>query len=140
MFHEWSIGTINVRTGREDEKLESVVRQINKARLSICALQEVRRLKTGSALITCKNDDDDKGSSYAVHWSGHSVKRQHGVGIVIQVDKGIDVIEVIPVSARIIVLDVIVYGCSLRIINCYAPTEDDSESAKNTFYCMLNKQ
>ena len=67
MFHEWSIGTINVRTGREDEKLESVVRQINKARLSICALQEVRRLKTGSALITCKNGDDDKGSNYEVH-------------------------------------------------------------------------
>ena len=49
-------------------------------------------------------------------------------------------VEVIPVSARIIVLDVVIYGCSLRIVNCYAPTEDDSDSAKNIFYQSLNKQ
>ena len=118
MLHQWSIGTINIRTGKDDEKLESVVRQINKARLSICGLQEVRRLKTGSVLIKC--EDNDETSTYEVHWSGKSVKRQHGVGIAIRVDKGIDVVEVIAVDARIIVLDVVVYGCSLRIINCYA--------------------
>ena len=135
MFHKWSIGTVNIRTGKDDEKLERVVRQINKAKLSICGLQEVRRLNKGSALIQC---NDESRNSYEVHWSGYTVKRQHGVGIAIRVDKGIDVVEVTPVSARIIVLDVVIYGCSLRIINCYAPTEDDSDSAKNVFYQTLN--
>ena len=93
-------------------------------------------MNTGSALIECK----ENGYNYEVHWSGNKVKRQHGVGVAILVDKGIDVIEVIPVSARIIVLDVVVYGCYLRIINCYAPTEDDSDSTKNTFYHTLDKQ
>ena len=140
MFHQWSIGTINIRTGKEDEKLENVVHQIDKARLSICGLQEVRRLKMGSALIESKTEGCDKSSRYEVHWSGYSVKREHGVGIAVRVEKGIDVVEVIPVSARIIVLDVVVYGCALRIINCYAPTELDSDSAKSTFYTALNKQ
>ena len=120
--------------------MENVVHQIDKARLSICGLQEVRRLKTGSALIESKTEGCDKSSRYEVHWSGYSVKREHGVGIAVRVEKGIDVVEVIPVSARIIVLDVVVYGCALRIINCYAPTELDSDSAKSTFYTALNKQ
>ena len=42
--------------------------------------------------------------------------------------------------ARIIVLDAVVYGCSMRVINCYAPTEDATDSAKNTFYQTLGKQ
>ena len=107
MFHQWSIGTINIRTGRTDEKIESVVHQINRAGLTICGLQEVRRLKTGSALVGCKTEGCDESNRYEVHWSGYSVKRQHGVGIAVRVEKGIDVVEVIPVSARIIVLDVI---------------------------------
>ena len=49
-FHHWKIGTINIRTGKDDEKLENVVRQINKAGVSICGLQEVRRLRTGLLL------------------------------------------------------------------------------------------
>ena len=43
-------------------------------------------------------------------------------------------------SARIIVSNVLFYGCSLRVICCYAPTEEDSDSSKNIFYSKLNKQ
>ena len=43
-------------------------------------------------------------------------------------------------SARIIVANVLVYGCSLLVICCYAPTEEDSDSSKNIFYSKLNKQ
>jgi endonuclease/exonuclease/phosphatase family metal-dependent hydrolase len=43
------------------------------------------------------------------------------------------------VNARIIVLDVIVYGCSLRVINCYAPTENDTDAGKKAFYQALRK-
>ena len=41
-FYQWRLGTVNVRTAKEDEKLERVVKEINKADLTICALQEVR--------------------------------------------------------------------------------------------------
>ena len=126
---------LNIRTGKDDEKLERVVNEIDKANLSICGLQEVRRLNKSSALIK-----SDSGSEYEVHWSGHTHKRKHGVGIVIKVDPSVEIIEVTPIDARIITADVIIRGCSVKIVNCYAPTEDSTESAKNLFYRSLNKQ
>ena len=131
MFHRWRIGTVNIRTGKDDIKLENVVHQIDRAKLSICGLQEVRRLGTNSC--TVKSTIRDISNQYEVHWSGHAMKRQHGVGIAVLIDDAIDITEVIPVSARIIVLDVVVNGCSIRVINCYAPTELDTDAAKNKF-------
>ena len=133
-FHHWKIGTINVRTGKDDEKLERIISEISKAKLSICGIQEVRRIKSGSALITV----NDK--KYEFYWSGPSLKHIHGVGIAIKADKNIVIEEIRNMNARIIVADIIVYGCSLRIINCYAPTEDDTSPTKNMFYSNLRKQ
>eukprot|EP00111_Clytia_hemisphaerica_P013980 TCONS_00041141-protein len=94
----------------------------------------MRRIKTGSALISNEN------IKYEVYWSGYSLKRIHGVGIAVKVDKDILVEEILNINARIIIADVNVKGCSLRIINCYAPTEDATESSKNLFYSTLKKQ
>ena len=135
-FHNWKLGTINVRTAREDEKLERTIKEIDKANLSICGLQEVRRTKTGSALIKLQELD----KKYEVYWSGHSSKRQHGVGIVIKVDNNIIIEEIKCINARIIVADINLYGCSIRIVNCYAPTEDSTTSSKDHFYASLRKQ
>ena len=119
MFHRWRIGTVNIRTGKDDIKLENVVHQIDRAKLSICGLQEVRRLGTSSC--TVKSTIGDIRNQFEGYWSGHAMKRQYGVGIAVLIDDAIDITEVIPVSARIIVLDVVVKGCSMRVINCYAP-------------------
>ena len=134
-YHKWKIGTVNIRTGKDDEKLERVVNEINKANITICGLQEVRRLNKSSAIIKTNTN-----SKYEVYWSGNQTKRQHGVGIVVKVDPNIDIVEVTSVNSRLIVLDVNVYGCCLRIINCYAPTEESTLYAKNNFYCQLKKQ
>ena len=128
-YYKWRIGAVNIRTGKDDEKLERVINEINKAGLIICGLQEVRRLNNGSALIK-----SDTRNQYEVYWSGNQTKRQHGVGLVIKVDPNIDIVEVTPVNSRLIVLDVNIYGCCLRIINCYAPSEESTISAKNSFY------
>jgi exonuclease III len=133
-FHQWRIGTINFRTGKDDEKIERTVHEIHKAGLSICGLQEVRRLNKGSALISNNIDD---GTEYKIYWSGHSLKRIHGVGIVIKVDKNIELVQIVNVSARIIAADVIDHGCSLRVINCYASTENDTNHSKESFYRSL---
>ena len=88
------------------EKLECVVHEVCKAGLTICGLQEVRRLGTGSAVISSVNKDTKY--RYEIYWSGYSLKRIHGVGIAIRVDSNIDILEVTPVNARIIVADVLV--------------------------------
>ena len=135
LFHNWKIGTINIRTGKDDEKIERVVKEIDKAGLIICGLQEVRRLTKGSAIL-----ETESKNKYEIYWSGYQTKRQHGVGIVIKCDPNIDVLDVAQVNPRLIVVDVNVYGCCLRIVNCYAPTEESTNSAKNAFYCQLRKQ
>ena len=137
-LHSWRIGTVNIRTGKDDQKLERVIHEIVKAKLSICCLQEVRRLANNSVIIT--NTTNNVEQKYELYWSGHSIKRYHGVGIAIKVNKDIEIEEVIPVSARIIVANIILHGCSLKVICCYAPTEEDSDSSKNNFYSTLNKQ
>ena len=137
-FYSWRIGTINIRTGKADQKIERVIHEIVKAKLPVRCMQEVRRLNNNSVIITNKQNDTD--NKYELYWSGHSTKRQHGVGIAIKVEKGIVIEEVIPVSARIIVANISLHECSLRIICCYAPTEMDSDSSKNIFYNRVNKQ
>ena len=137
-FHQWRIGTTNIRTGKDDIKLENCVTEIAKANLSVCAFQEVRRLNTSSVKINTKLNGIN--FKYELYWSGHATKRQHGVGIAIKIENGIEIEEIIPVNPRIITANVIIRGCSLRIICCYAPTEDDSTSTKNLFYSKLNKQ
>ena len=134
-FHLWRIGTINIRTGKDDQK---IYHEITKAKVSVCCLQEVLRLNINSAIITNKQNNFEQ--KYKLYWSGNAAKRQLGVGIAIKVDKGIEIEEIIPVSARIIVAHVLLYGCSLRVICCYAPTEEDSDSSKNIFYSKLNKK
>ncbi|XP_066912210.1 uncharacterized protein [Clytia hemisphaerica] len=133
-FHNWKLGTINVRTTREDEKLEKVVKEIGKANLSICRLQEVRR-KNGSALIEL-NELNKKYED----WSGYATKRIHGVGIAIKVDRNIAIEDIKYINARLIVADINIYGCSTRIVNCYAPTEESTTSSKDIFYASLRKQ
>ena len=136
-FHNWRIGTINIRTGKDDHKLQNVVNEISKAGLSICGIQELRRLNTGSALIESSYENNE--NKYEVYWSGTATKRIHGVGVAIKVDKKIELIEVIPVNERIIVVDLNIAGCDLRVINCYAPTEDHSDHMKDYFYRTLSK-
>ena len=134
-YHNWKLGTINIRTGNDDEKIERIINEIDKANLTICGLQEVRRLNTGSALIKTATN-----KKYELYWSGQVSKRQHGVGFVIKVDPSIEIIEITSISPRIIVAEVIVRGCSVKIINCYAPTEESTVSTKDSFYRLLRKQ
>ena len=127
-FHSWSIGTINIRTGKDDQKIERVIHEIAKAKLSVCCLQKVCCLNNNSVIITNKQSSFER--KYECYWSGHAAERQHGVCIAIKVGKDIQTDEIMPVSARIIVVNVLLYGCSLRVICCYALTEEDSDSSE----------
>ena len=135
-FHLQRIGTINIHTGKDDQKTERVIHEVAKAKLSVCCVQEVRCLN--NSVITNKQNNVEQ--KYELCWSGHAAKRQHGVGIAIKVDEGIETEEITLVGSRIIVANVLLYGCSLRVIFCYVPIEEDSDSSKNIFYSKLNEQ
>ena len=111
---------------KNDLKIERVIHEIAKAKLLVCCLQEERRLSNNSVIITNKQNNLER--KHKLYWSGHAAKRQHDVGITIKVDKGIEIEKIIPMSARIIVANVLLYGRSLRVLCCYAPTEEYSDS------------
>ncbi|XP_066935519.1 uncharacterized protein [Clytia hemisphaerica] len=83
---------------------------------------------------------NNPNNKYEIYWCGNTLKKHHGVGIVVKVAPNIDILEIYQVNSRIIVIDVIVSGCSLRVINCYAPTEESAITTKNLFYRTLKKQ
>ena len=76
--------------------------KIGRAGLSVCGIQESRRTKTGSALISSTIDNNHK---YEIYWSGHSLKRIHDVAIAIKVEKNIIMEEIKQISPRIIVAE-----------------------------------
>ena len=55
--HSCRIGTINIRTRKDDQRIERVIHEIVKGKLSVCCLQEVRRLNNHSVIITNKQNN-----------------------------------------------------------------------------------
>ena len=88
-FQTWSFGTINIRSGKEKEegaKIYTVAKEANRAGLLFCCLQEVRYRNSGSKLIKL-----DTGESFEFHWCGQKRRREAGVGILVKVNRFIEI-------------------------------------------------
>lgn len=88
------------KTSDGENHCTALPHQIAKAKLSVCCLQEVHC----QWLLPVNKSVELKSQLY---WSGHATQRQHRVGIAIKVDKGIEIEEIIPKSAWIIVANVL---------------------------------
>ena len=56
-FHNWKFGTINIRTGKENEegsKNYMIATEVDKANLAFCCMQEVRYRNAGMKKIRLK--------------------------------------------------------------------------------------
>ena len=76
-FQWWQYGTINVSTCSDDDRLEYAVKSMAEAQLTICGMQEVRRLGDGNKMVKAEVPDksDKSGKTmktveYEVYWSG----------------------------------------------------------------------
>ena len=67
--HQWKFGTINVRTASTDDKCQEIVRQVSKVGLTVCAVQEVKRIGNESRIIETTNPHTSKprNSSFTGH-------------------------------------------------------------------------
>ena len=135
-FKKWSFGTINIRSGKEKDegaKMYLVAKEIEKAGLSFCCLQEVKYRNSGKKLIRL-----DNGVSYEFQWCGMKKRREAGVGFLIRVDHNIVVKETEILDPRVIAINLKIYGFNTRVVNVYAPTEtESSKSKKDSFYRLL---
>ena len=138
-FKNWSFGTINIQSGHEKNeggKIYSVAKEIVKANLAFCCLQEVCWRGTGSKIITL-----DTGKSFEFHWADYKKKRQAGTGILIRVEPNIEINSPNINDARVIMgIDLKINGFNIRVANAYAPTEATGTiSQKQSFYFLLSK-
>ena len=119
------IGTANVGTlvGRSRE----VVEMLERRRLDVCCIQEVRYRGVGTMSI---GQDTHK---YKLWWSG-SKDRQNGVGILVKDEIAEDVIEVIRISGRIMNIRMILGKGIVNIFSVYAPQSGRSEEEKQEFW------
>ena len=54
LFFQWKFGTVNIRTGQEKSggaKLYMITKEVARAKLEFCCLQEVRYRNTGKKII-----------------------------------------------------------------------------------------
>jgi len=112
-----------------------VAKEITKAGLTFCCLQEVKYLNCGKKLIRL-----DTGENFEFHWCGKKKRREAGVGILIRVDPNICIKENDIQDPRIMAMDLKLYGFNIRLVNAYAPTNSDgTENQKDLFYRQLKK-
>ena len=137
-FKKWKFGTINIRSGKERDlgaKLYCIAKEVSKAGLTFCCLQEVKYLNNDKKIITL-----DTGEKFEFHWCGRKKRREAGVGILIKVDAQIEVSDPDIQDPRVMTMNLKIYGFNLRIVNVYSPTEvGGTANEKDNFYRMINK-
>ena len=124
--------TINCRSASDDVKLSLILRECTKAGLLWVCLQEARMIGTGVKDIFVG------GVTWRVFWSGNN-KKLHGVATCIKLTKHVEMKDPENISDRILAINCDIGGTKLRIINCYAPTNQYSLNEKQCFYEDLVK-
>ena len=113
----------------------AITKEVARAGLSICLLQEVRYRNNGTRRISL-----DTGEEYDFIWSGPKRRRDAGVAILTKVDKDIITSEPDIQDPRVIAMNITVQGFKLRIVNVYSPTNTDGTiSQKDYFYRRIHK-
>ena len=82
LFHEWKFGTLNIRSGKEKlegARMYEITKEVARANLTFCILQEVRHRNTGKKVIELNN-----GERYNFLWCGKKKRRDAGVGVLIR--------------------------------------------------------
>ena len=132
---QFSIGTINLQTGKDELQLAEYTLNVKNNKNDICLFQETR--KTGSDELTF---EDPVLKGWRVIYSGFKKKAQAGVAIVLAPHVILED-TILVKEGRIIGVRVIVNGIKLSVFSCYSPTDTKqySDSTKDLFYSTLLK-
>ena len=112
-FHVWKLGSINIRSGKEKiqgAKMYAIASEIDRAKLSICCLLEVRYRSSRKLWLTVAS-----GAEYDFIWSGPKRRRDTGVGFLVKVDKDIVASDPDTETSRLIAMSIIVHGFKVRL-------------------------
>ena len=120
-----NIGTWNVLTLLKPGKMQELSEQLEKVKMDIVALQEIRW--NGDGIINKKN--------FVLYYSGSQKKKgQAGTGFFVKKKYQNTVIDFEPYNERLCKLRIQSKYNKLTLINTYAPTEEKSTEMKEQFY------
>ena len=138
VFKKWKLGSINIRSGKEKSegaKIYCITKEVARAGLSLCLLQEVRYRNNDQRKIRLNT-----GEVYEFVWSGPKRRREAGVAFLIKVENGISYSKPDVEDPRLIAMNITIHGFNLRIVNVYSPTDTDgSVQQKDEFYRKVRK-
>ena len=132
-YHDFRLGTINVRTGKCESKLVECVMHFKKLSHDISCMQEVRQKGEGEIYF-----DDPVLKGWRVVYNGMKTAK---AGVAVTLAPHVRLVDVKHVvEGRMSLVRVKIHGIKLSIFNCYCPTEQYAESTKQAFYQTLHKE
>lgn len=119
------IATWNAQSMFKEAKFKNVIEEMTRLQIDILGISESRLKGTGiqsdEETITYYSGNDDKD-----HWNG--------VAIIIRKNLRSAVINFLPVSDRVMLLQIRAKPVNLNIVQIYAPTADKSDNILEEFY------
>ena len=128
--HVTSIGTWNVRTLYQAGKCAQVVKEMQRYKLKILGLCEVRWLGAGQRAL-------DTGEELLYSGKDEGSHHEEGVGILMAKEVKNSLLEWEAISPRIITARFKSTGRNVTVINAYAPTNLAEDDKKDQFYEQL---
>ena len=122
------VGCWNIRTMYTVGKGAQVAREMERYRLDLMGLSEIRW--TGAGRITIRN-------GYSMIYAGEESEHQRRVAMMMSQNTQKSLIEWTPVSSRIITARFYSRFKNTTVIQVYAPTNESTDDEKDDFYDQL---
>lgn len=120
-------GTWNVHTLYKSGAVHNIVNEVEKYKVKLTALQEIRWTNTGTINI----------NETTIFYGGCTEQRQLGTGFAVHKDLVPAVKEFKDINPRMSVLTIEAQWFDISFVNVHAPTEDKSQDEKEAFYEQL---
>ncbi|KAG5615096.1 hypothetical protein H5410_014920, partial [Solanum commersonii] len=117
----WNIGSL---TGKSIE----LVKILKKRKINIACVQETRWVGAKARVV-----------DWFKLWYLGGSRDRNGVGILVDGDLREQVVEVRRINDRLMMVKLVIGGCTLSVISAYAPQVGLDEEAKNLFYEDLDE-
>lgn len=124
------IGTWNVTTMSQAGKVNNAIQEMTRMKIDVMGVSEMRWPGSGSINI----------SEHQVYYSGtDNGKHEKGVGIILTKKMNAYVCNFIPITERVMLIQMKARPVDINIIQVYAPTADKEEQEIQDLYNSINE-
>jgi hypothetical protein len=121
--------TWNVRTMFQAGKINNAIAEMNRFEIDIMGISEIRWSGNGQCSI----------ENHKVYYSGNEENQHiHGVGFIVSCEMQKYVINFVPISERIGVIQLSGNSVNINLVQVYTPTYDADDVEIEQFYCTIS--